>query len=1043
MRRSMVSKGKEAAVEAREAEDYFVDKIVSKYRRPRIVDSASLAEVGNKMAVDAGVGDVDITWKFVRVNKPFSISATHERTTMGEAGMADTITVFVGKGKMGYVPGRVQEPKLATRLFAGTKPTEGVVSKFITPSQSHIKRVMVHELGHIAVQPWATPAGRHMAHTSKFADWVESFIPKLTEVKKVKITPARKEASEIAKLRIGIIDKIEKDAKQQHLSDNEMRALLYNATNNIAKTNLHAMSTDHLIRISSNIKAMTDVSRVAGMETKIGMSASEANMLKKTSGSMPNYIALLRHNNNPLPKDSFFRLETIRQMKLDARTQREYKKIGGWRVFKEQERLSFANPRNFQAMRHYFDFLSRATGEPLLELKDKLEMSANIGRNEWHNLGKELLKTIGESQSKLANLPRDSQNKISNWLFFKTETLRKQLSPREHKIATALDSVLQGPGANVIRGIRWMNLNSIMRKYENRIERWKSAIQRIAPADVWKEGWDFTTKWIKDGRQAKADGTFDGWIAGQKWATRKVYYMSDEDWNKIAIDTITLTHEPTLQAFEKHVGKGEATWQPLFSRMERGTPLKGQNPYTAVRRHLLKAMRLYRMYDDFENFNSKISALDEHLNPQDRVALSIYRNSILGKFPDAGLVARAAIQVNRVWWEWGYTRQPTRLAYFVARNLVQNLAMAPGQLSFVEYTKAAGKIITHKSAEAITKINPWILDDFKKYFSTVVTQKRAMWEVLTLTDTSGRFSAVGVSRLMDYGGKVIPLSDEINRHIAWWPAHQMAFDNVKAFRQGKISSAKLWRRLKIHTMTPERKNILRKMILDNDDRGFINSYATDKVRNIHFVYDRVGRSLAEQETSNLPLIGLITWPRGAIDGYYQHAVKPIITGIYTHNGAQVYEGAKNLSSTVVGMVLAQSIMSNTIGTKGLVEPYGTYGALSYSPVSPGLSWMGKSAVLLTMAATLHEKGETGEDIANKLIKTASGQLEYLLPLVDAAKEWHEKTNNKEGVKLYHIIKHHLTKYDIAHDRLLKNNYQKFSDKWVTAFFGTEKKGKLD
>lgn len=1009
--------GKEAQAKIDAAETYIVKKTISKFPG-KVKDQASLEAVGNTIAESFGVKGTNLKWRFRH-----GVSPTKGGNIKGMQGTdPDGNNVIV--------------------IYTATR-NDGKLS------QGHIKKTMVHELGHIAKKSYMTPGDREMVHFPAFKKWVANAEGKLVEVKDVEIPMSTKLQLERTALGRKLRQKIHIDSNKMKLSTDEIKAIMYDATDGREMRNLRYLSNHELAKVGLSIKAMTSEEGIIAAETRIGLTNNEAKVIRRAAKTIENYSQLLAgYSDKSLPKDVTLRKEITDGMRLNARAQRLYKTVSGWDLFKHDSKLAFFNPSNWMSTRYFLDYISRITGKPIADYAKKAEEAFNLGRHEWSMYGNALLKDLGHEMP-LLNMSRDSKRRVNRYLFYRTATDREALSAKELKLADRIAQDLDTGGqiATWMRGTRWYRWNSALSKVEGKITNelaktkpnkakikgWQNYVKKFMPPDVTKKGSEYdAAKIITEGRNALKDGTFDKWIASQKWGTVQQYFMSGDAWDALATDTVELLKAPSMEIYEEVIKKKGIDYTALYPRKSGARPDLDANPYLRTKQHAYKAATMYRMYQDFEKFNNQLIAVDKTLHKQDRAILETYRDVLAGKHQVLGAGTKAMMDLNRLWWN-GYSMQPTRFLWFGYRNLWQNLGMLPGQVSPLEFGKAALKI-------AKDGRSPAAINDFKEWWSTSVTQKRAMWETIMMSDPGERAKVPGIWKLLRVGEQIIPISDELNRKIAFWPIHQLVSDNLAAYRQGKISSDKLLRRLKIRTMAQGQKDRLIGLLSSNNNKEFIKQYTTEKVRNIHFVYDKFGRSILELQAANRPIIGLATWPRGAFEPYYHNAVKPIVSGIYNKNPKQVYEGIKNITGAIVGMTLAREGMRRTLGTKGLTEPYGAIGAMQYSPFSPGLGWFKASWDISKGMAIMYAQGKSPTETADYLLKSVSRQVEYIIPLVDVLTITYSKVNNKKGVRFYHALKEVLTRYDIRTDNLLKDNYQGLVDKWLTGVVGTEERG---
>jgi len=1013
----------------KKADEYFINKTISKYPQ-KITDQKSLQEVGDKMAGD--MVRAKLYWYEMLPTKGRGIRGmwfdpvftSHRRTLSRMTGIP-----------IDQIP------------MAG----EAIIVKLKGKSQGDIKKTMVHELGHHAKRPYRGDTGRWLIHHPEFKSWVSAKEKELfTKIKK-SITPEQKYVLEQQKLCRSLRRMVHERAGKAELSDNEMKAFMFEATGTTKIQNMRQMTSTQLHRMLNNIKNIANVEKIVKLENQLGLSDGEAKVIRKVSRNSENYVRILndyvRRTGGSLSSDSTHRKMQLGSMKLDARLQRQYFKESAWNIFRHKENVSAANPRALQSTRYYLDYLSRVTGRPLRALAEIAEGQSKLGQEDWAIWGREWLKKMGVSQNSLLNLSRSSTEKISKYLVYRRETDKRALNPTELKIARGFAAEFDtgGHASNWIRKLKWQIWNAVSLQYEDKILKemdkakpnkrkikgWQRQIRKFRPSDVTNEN---EAALITQGRSAKAQGKLDDWIADQTFGTRAVYGMTDADMDNLIADAYTLIKSPSLKLYEKNIKKAKIDMSELHARKGKARPVR-TNLYLTFKRHAYRAATLSKMFDAFDAFNKEVMASSKYMHSQDRALMEAYRNTLLGNYTMTGPVSRELSHINQLWWD-GYMHQPTRVLYFGYRNLFQPVGLLPGQISLPEYAKAAARIVGRgRSKEAIQA--------FQEYGQSEILQKRSMFETLMMSDPTSRISLPLAFRITDVGKHIIPLSDSLNRHICWWPIYELARHNIALWRAGKISTKKLHNRLQTNSMVEGERSRFVSFLEAGKDYEAKKLYSKVKTQNVNFVYDRWGRSIVEHYAGDKPVVGLKVWPTGAFEAYQQQCVKPIVNGIYTKNYRMAYEGIKNFSKTIVGMEVARNAMMVTLGSKGIVglEAYGAFGSMSYSPLSPGLGWTVETIALFGKAEISRRRGDSPGEFFDKFLKTTSRQLEYFYPLVDVAVEVYEKAEDKDGVRFYHVLKDLLTDYDIAGDNLLKDHYRGLVEKWTTGIVGTEKKVK--
>lgn len=155
------------------AEQAFeVERKISRFPG-KVTDAASLKKIGVAMAKEFGA-DVDGAKWIFKTKQSEGVNA--EVKSIHESGKIVSITIRVGKGRA-----TAERDVSKTGQWAGSKP-----GRMISATQSDIKRVILHELGHRGVPYKISESGRILAHHKEFKAWVNDNVPKLLGTVKVK-----------------------------------------------------------------------------------------------------------------------------------------------------------------------------------------------------------------------------------------------------------------------------------------------------------------------------------------------------------------------------------------------------------------------------------------------------------------------------------------------------------------------------------------------------------------------------------------------------------------------------------------------------------------------------------------------------------------------------------------------------------------------------------------------------------------------------------------------------------------------------------------
>lgn len=845
--------------------------------------------------------------------------------------------------------------------------------------------------------------------------------------------PSEMKVPEHAKL----LEVIGRLAKRLKISSSEVSELSKGLT---GIGDINNLKPAELRTVALKINSLLTAKGIGRIENSIGLTPREAAKLRAASKTPDKYISFLRTHNVKLPDDEFFRKNRIDDWVFSAKKMAKYSTDSVAKDLYPEPRVT--RPINWASSRNYFSHMQEATGAPLLNTSQNLEHAANLGTHKAALVNREMLRAARASELKLMFMPKAVKDNTVKFLFTGDQGAYRDLPDNYQRAALAMKNVLQGPSANAVRGIRWRKWFTAYSKEKSKImqqilsdkpnKRVIAAAQRRI--DKFKPV-DAPDVALADGIDALKEGVFDEWIAGQTWGTKEIYYMSDLGFDKFADDTLELTKVPNLEAFDFKAGLSPIDYSALHTRKGKPDPLLGKNPYIAVKNHVSRVMRLNAMYDALERFDSTVRSVSD-LHQEDAFLMSKWRDSIIGKYTERGPAIRAISWVTRQWWRF-WTLQPSNPAWFAARNVPQNLGVGLGQFSSVEASKGMFSLLNKGP-------NEWMMPDFKEKFPYLISQKKSMWDIMTMRDLSTKASTEGTGGLylLDLGSKVLSLSDELNRWIPFFPVHQSAYNNLALWRNKKISTASLFSRLKMDTLNAPIKERLVDMLEAGNDKAFVTEYVTAKIENTHYVYRLSGRSMMEQFASTRPLLALMTWPRGAAESYYQNGIKPLYRGLLTGNIRKSYEGLKHILLTWTGLALAGSILAAVVGSRGKTKPYGelptgdimqdvlnTIRPMIYTPGSPGLGWLANWLEVPGRVYDMKTEGSENKDIYEYALKKTAYQLEAFVPLCDVMKTHAQNANNVEGARLWHVLKQmaiedYKIKYDKELDFYERSTYEK-------------------
>ena len=158
--RNIIAEGDEVVVFARPeptAEETFVKKnmhkVVPKFplKDWKVTDQTSLERLGNGIAKEVGLGDLNIKWQLGKSKGNLITGTAWETTGTKNARIAVRLPSERGTGRY-----TIQEG-----IHPGTR----------TASHGNMQVVILHELGHLAVISPKGPTGRRISHGTQFHEW--------------------------------------------------------------------------------------------------------------------------------------------------------------------------------------------------------------------------------------------------------------------------------------------------------------------------------------------------------------------------------------------------------------------------------------------------------------------------------------------------------------------------------------------------------------------------------------------------------------------------------------------------------------------------------------------------------------------------------------------------------------------------------------------------------------------------------------------------------------------------------------------------------
>ena len=788
----------------------------------------------------------------------------------------------------------------------------------------------------------------------------------------------------------------------------------------------------------------------------------ELSQIKRSAQSKEVLDAVTDYAENlgPAPKDPTLRKSYIQDLRAVALTKRRLKTKGIDSGFSKDE-VDLIN--ELSSARYALGQAEVKSGVPLRKQYSTIVGNANEARIESDDIIRGVLKEAGVGKFSTA-LSRTENNNMANWLFeenaVKKADFWEMLSPNAKAIAEGMHGILQGRGALEVREARWRLWDTAERQASAKIKDLGVQLQVLAdkrstPTNQKKiefmqdeivsirHGVDkiqprnAPASALESGREANNKGQLKEWIATQQWGTRQSYYMSDESLDDL-IDMASSMDIATTIEEKATTGKPSIFLREAQTRTG-AARVKGGSVVNATIAHLERLMTFNVTYDDIQGMWTSLQG--EKITKRDMGVLKDFVDTAVGKRKKAGAYTRIAQKATRLFWRFHFAN-PLKSAWFVTRNLLQNIAYAPSQMSMVEWAKSTPLVYIKK---IVGKKNPEMATAFEKEWKPKISQKRQMYRQFMLQD-EGDISRKLTHRaaiLMDLVGGAATMSDEINRISVWPVLYTAAQNNAKSYKAGSMSLGRLSNRLRLETLHVTQRMEL-KQLLETNPAGFAARFAEYKVENIHFKYETAFRAAAEQGTLQRIVGGLTVYPRGFLELAYQNSVKPFYQGMQTGNHRMAWQGLVGLMMLLIGTEAAKRLVEKITGKSA----YGILGNLfQYGPGGPGLGKLQDFFDHLQNMKYTIEGLDDDAPISDTLVKglmKIGGELgELFIPVCTAYINHYENSENVYGVRLWSLVKKEfIDKYGGAyvHGRKFRETDRTFMEKIQHQIYGGAEEG---
>jgi hypothetical protein len=669
--------------------------------------------------------------------------------------------------------------------------------------------------------------------------------------------------------------------------------------------------------------------------------------------------------NNPDFQKPFFdalKLEAAKRRTQRAKQQKNTVKLAG---------IKASIMSKVQPLRYALAELEVSAGAPLRYMWDSMVFKSNTVKRNIADEMERLYVDIGLSP-KNVNIGYEENENIINFLFAGDMDAFRQLNQEKQKIAMQYKDLLNTLGRDLVTKLRWKLWNKFGVKPDG-----------VSDADA--------RLILAEGQQAEAEGRLDEWIVQQEWGAREIYYMSEnpEDSIDYMIDLMT-------PKGMKERGVGDIGKTPREARARRGDalPKQGSVPKN-IHQHLTRLALANELLEDVDGFwNSFVNA---DVSKDDASSMRTAIERVLGINKPVGTIGRITQKARSYFWR-AHFLNPAKGAYFFIRNCLQNIAYLPSQLGVAELAKASYTLMRDITGK---KKNERRIAAFTRNYVDNVSQKRKLYTeamIMEEEEASNILKSHRVRQMVrataDGFASWSLSSDSINRTTAWNLLWTSADTRVNQLKDGKINYKKLASKLKLHLLHNSQQQELIQLLDAEKYDTFVEQYANYKTENVHFRYETSLRSAIEQDPTSRALAGLLVYPRGVINLAYKNGLVPLADGVRIGDFDKAYQGLMSLLTLAAGTALARWMLYKLTGRK-------SYGIPSYSPISPGVSQV---AGWMDDINQITAKGLGLEASAKGVLKVSGDMIEFLIPLSDMYIDLYESQHDKQGVRLWHLIK---------------------------------------
>ena len=428
--------------------------------------------------------------------------------------------------------------------------------------------------------------------------------------------------------------------------------------------------------------------------------------------------------------------------------------------------------------------------------------------------------------------------------------------------------------------------------------------------------------WNEDKFEEYTNALFDN---GQRFGLRKFYYQSHvttqsdtEEYLKSAragaLDPLRTTEAESPSLFSSRTKKRKTIGSPkpgsIFTNtMNAYKSLVAQN--TAAK----DISKLYKMYNE------------DPMSDNDKDYLDSFFSKVLRKGEKIRQPFKLGTKTSGLFWtthqspianyKLGDSFMP-KAFQLVARNGLQPVAEG-GQVvnarSFTKHSMIVANAMLRKFS--LSEIDVEMGEDFKNSFGGYVSQKQSIYRDTMFMDLGRSTTAantpekvIGMAKvLLEKTGKGYVAIDNLDRAIAWPAQYLTVKDAALRYQNKEITANKFLDLTLIDTMMKDAQVETALDLLEGDNVRELANYVADiTVFDIHRGYKVTERAGVERTAEQRTLTGILTYPRGRYDLYFNRGLKRIYEGIKDGDFSKAKRAAQGVGKGVVGSEIADAIL---------------------------------------------------------------------------------------------------------------------------------------